>query len=136
MKIRHAHWTPEMHARLEELWASGATATEIGREMGCTKNAVLGQVHRVGLPKRFSPIRKELPKLPKLPPARITMHNIAHDGCRWPFGHVGEEGFHLCGEPSAFGKPYCHDHCIRAYTTLNAGAFIPGPTALFFGGKA
>lgn len=131
MKIRHAHWTPEMHARLEELWATGATATEIGRDMGCTKNAVLGQVHRVGLPRRDSPIKLEPPK-----PHRITLHNIDPNGCRWPFGHVGEDGFHLCGEPQAFGKPYCGDHCKRSYTTLNAGAFIPGPTALFFGGKA
>jgi GcrA cell cycle regulator len=42
---------------LAALWAEGWSAKEIGRRMGCSKNAVVGRAARTGLPKRPSPIR-------------------------------------------------------------------------------
>lgn len=39
-------WTPEMNARLELLWRAGLTATAIARDMGLTKNSIVGRAHR------------------------------------------------------------------------------------------
>lgn len=38
-------------------------------------------------------------------------------GCLWPLGDPGEPDFHFCGMPAVEGKPYCTDHCARAYIT-------------------
>jgi hypothetical protein len=38
--------------RLACLWAQGLSAREIGKEFGCSRNAVIGAVSRLDLPKR------------------------------------------------------------------------------------
>jgi GcrA cell cycle regulator len=53
-------WTAETIERLRALWAEGHSTAEIGRRMGITKNAVVGKAHRLNLPARPSPIRREL----------------------------------------------------------------------------
>ena len=35
--------------------------------------------------------------------------------CLWPIGDPGDEDFHFCGAPAVPGKPYCAEHCARAY---------------------
>ncbi|WP_237214174.1 GcrA family cell cycle regulator, partial [Falsiroseomonas oryziterrae] len=52
-------WTPEAIERLKALWAEGHSTAEIGRRMGISKNAVVGKAHRLSLPARPSPIRRE-----------------------------------------------------------------------------
>ncbi len=37
--------------------------------------------------------------------------------CLWPIGDPGDDDFHFCGEPAQAGKPYCTEHCARAYIT-------------------
>ncbi len=37
--------------------------------------------------------------------------------CLWPIGDPGDEDFHFCGEPALAGKPYCAEHCAKAYIT-------------------
>lgn len=49
-------WSEEQENQLRKLWAKGLTTPEIGRRLGVTKNAVIGRAHRLGLPKRPSPI--------------------------------------------------------------------------------
>jgi len=49
-------WTPERTNALIALWDEGHSTAEIGRRLGVTKNAVVGKVHRLRLPKRGSPI--------------------------------------------------------------------------------
>ncbi|MCX2560727.1 GcrA cell cycle regulator [Acetobacter farinalis] len=51
-------WTDETIARLKELWAEGLSTAEIGRRLSITKNAVVGKAHRLSLPPRPSPIRR------------------------------------------------------------------------------
>ena len=51
-------WTDETIARLRSLWDEGHTTAEIGRQLGVTKNAVVGKAHRLELPARPSPIRR------------------------------------------------------------------------------
>ncbi|MBO1324615.1 GcrA family cell cycle regulator [Acetobacter sp. TBRC 12305] len=52
-------WTEEIIAQLKDLWAEGLSTAEIGRRLSITKNAVVGKAHRLGLPPRPSPIRRE-----------------------------------------------------------------------------
>lgn len=52
-------WNDETIARLRALWDEGHSTAEIGRRMGITKNAVVGKAHRLTLPPRPSPIRRE-----------------------------------------------------------------------------
>ncbi len=53
-------WNEEMIARLRQLWQEGHSTAEIGRRMGVTKNAVVGKAHRLILPPRPSPIRRDM----------------------------------------------------------------------------
>jgi GcrA cell cycle regulator len=105
-----AEWTPERTAALIALWGEELTTSEIGRRLGITKNAVIGKVHRLGLPKRRpSPTdESELAHVIKLDALRSGM-------CSFPLGDPEKEGFHFCGEPSVQGKPYCTRHCAVAY---------------------
>jgi len=50
----HPHdWTPERSALLRRLWDDeGLSGGEIAEEMGLSRNAVIGRVHRMGLGKR------------------------------------------------------------------------------------
>ena len=52
-------WTAEAIDRLRAFWAEGHSTAEIGRRMGISKNAVVGKAHRLNLPARPSPIRRE-----------------------------------------------------------------------------
>lgn len=52
-------WTAEAIDALRALWAEGHSTAEIGRRMGISKNAVVGKAHRLNLPARPSPIRRE-----------------------------------------------------------------------------
>ena len=65
-------WTAEAIERLRALWAEGHSTAEIGRRMGISKNAVVGKAHRLNLPPRPSPIRREagVPVTARPQPAR------------------------------------------------------------------
>ncbi len=52
-------WTEEIIARLRALWDEGHSTAEIGRRLGVSKNAVVGKAHRLALPPRPSPIRRD-----------------------------------------------------------------------------
>ena len=45
-------WTTEQVERLRQLWEGGETARNIGRELNCSRNAVIGKAHRLRLIKR------------------------------------------------------------------------------------
>jgi GcrA cell cycle regulator len=72
-------WTGDAIDRLRGLWAEGHSTAEIGRRMGISKNAVVGKAHRLNLPARPSPIRREgeggaaaRPKPPRRLPQRVA----------------------------------------------------------------
>lgn len=59
-------WTEDTIQRLRALWQEGHSTAEIGRRMGISKNAVVGKAHRLELPARPSPIRREsAPRAPR-----------------------------------------------------------------------
>ena len=51
-------WTEERLDKLKKLWDSGLSISQIGEQLGVTRNAVAGKAHRLKLPKRQSPISK------------------------------------------------------------------------------
>ena len=128
-------WTDERISDLIRLWDSGHSASHIGRVLGVSKNAVIGKAHRLKLPPRPYPIRRStgprIPKptpmakrTPKLPPRsvfRATRPRHGAPACLWPIGDPGDEGFHFCGASTVPGKPYCDEHCARAYVTRVRG---------------
>ena len=58
-------WTAETIDRLRAVWADGHSTAEIGRRMGVSKNAVVGKAHRLNLPARPSPIRRDTEGAPR-----------------------------------------------------------------------
>lgn len=51
-------WTDERIERLKNMWAKGATASQIAEELGgVSRNAVIGKAHRLGLEQRPSPVK-------------------------------------------------------------------------------
>lgn len=49
-------WTDERVETLKRMWAEGASASQIAKELGqVTRNAVIGKVHRLGLSNRVGP---------------------------------------------------------------------------------
>ena len=52
-------WTTEMIKGLEKMWKKGLTTNEIAKELGVSKNSIVGKVHRLNLTARPSPIKKK-----------------------------------------------------------------------------
>lgn len=134
-------WTEERNTLLGELWATGMSCAKIAAKMGgCTRNAVIGKAHRLGLEARVSPIKNissgrtferrrrakarvdvltvippmfndELPKAVNLP----IVGEQGADACQWPHGDPGASNFGFCGAKPATGRPYCAEHVERAY---------------------
>ncbi len=131
LKINMAiDWTPDRVKTLMALWAEGIPTLDIGRRLGVTKNSVVGKVHRLGLPKRQSPINStsRAPRVAKLPSSlrapsmvvpptadMVKMEELTSGMCSWPEGEPDSEDLRFCGQPSVEGKPYCAGHCARAY---------------------
>ncbi|MSO69112.1 MAG: global cell cycle regulator GcrA-like protein [Alphaproteobacteria bacterium] len=120
-------WTVERIAEVTKLWNLGLTTAEIGRLVGVSKNAIVGKAHRLGLPPRPSPIKREA-RTPRptvrhehrhvertSPPAVHLVISTNGATCKWPSGHPGEPEFDFCGQPAVEGKPYCAEHYGRAY---------------------
>ena len=57
------------------------------------------------------PPAAEKPPLGALPPGR----GARVIECCWPLGEPGTKAFRFCDEPSEPGRPYCADHCHKAY---------------------
>ena len=83
-------WNQDAIAKLQALWAEGHSTAEIGRRLGVSKNAVVGKAHRLNLPPRPSPIRRDAvarpvaprravgPTLPPLPAmGSVIEHRVA-----------------------------------------------------------
>jgi GcrA cell cycle regulator len=57
-------WSDEVIIQLRALWDEGHSTAEIGRRLGVTKNAIVGKAHRLDLPARPSPIRRDPDAVP------------------------------------------------------------------------
>jgi GcrA cell cycle regulator len=143
--IHPGAWADEARVeRLKELWADGRSASDIATLLGeVTRSAVLGKVHRLGLPGRKTtsrqprrsprrsgsvhflrqtPARFVRPATP-LPPApppheaalMLSLRQLRADQCHWPIGDPKAADFGFCGCKKAPGVPYCEHHAAIAY---------------------
>ncbi|MDB4852412.1 GcrA family cell cycle regulator [Alphaproteobacteria bacterium] len=120
-------WTDERLEELKKLWAKGLSISQIGEALGVSRNAIAGKAHRMGLPKRPSPISKPKAEKPKVEPVveeqnlplRLELRQLvwSRSKCCWPTGDPKKNGFGFCGDTVVPGKPYCLLHCQEAYTT-------------------
>ena len=123
-------WTEERLAQLRKLWDEGLSISQIGDALGVSRNAIAGKAHRMGLPKRPSPISKtaketKKPAKPKPAaepenlPLRLELRKLkwSRSKCCWPSGDPKLSGFTFGGDAVVPGKPYCLKHCEEAYTT-------------------
>ena len=125
-------WTDDRLEKLKKLWEEGLSISQIGKELGVSRNAIAGKVHRMKLSKRQSPIapktvaKKEAAEKPKVEvaepenlPLKLALRNInwSRSRCSWPSGDPKTTAFKFCGKEVVPGKPYCNDHCFEAYTT-------------------
>jgi GcrA cell cycle regulator len=138
-------WTDDRVAAVTQLWAAGLSASQIAAQLGVTRNAVIGKLHRLGLlgsrprsdatrritsrPRAPSPRRRaRRPKLATSPPCAEPegpgevdrLERLGPRQCRWPIGDPRAEDFSFCGRRTETG-PYCPAH--------RAVAFRPAPMA-------
>ncbi len=130
-------WTEEQVALLKVLWPKSLSATEIGKQLGVTKNAIISKGGRLGLPPRPSPKRRRshttyrAPTLTRLSNKAVTfsamgpgaVHELAvgrpsvrkPELCCWPIGDPGTKSFHSCKATAEPRKPYCTEHQAEAH---------------------
>jgi len=126
-------WDDRLRTRLCQLWDEGVlSASQIGQQLGVSKNSVVSQRRRLKLPKRLvpEPLRKLKPAVCKppsaprrrpppierpLPPPVIEQARP----CCWPlWGMERPKQYTFCDQPAAPARPYCRRHCAVAYTKI------------------
>lgn len=139
-------WTRDRVAELIRLWGDGASATQIAKQWGggCTRNAVIGKIHRLrkaGIELRSAANLRELPTKPPrpkrervyrapavaaiphkprlevVPPTAKPWTERKAGECNWPIAGEGADTISCC-RPSA-GR-WCEEHnaigCIAPQT--------------------
>lgn len=142
MSLISPTWTPGRVEELKRLFESNYTCSQMAREIGVTRNAVIGKLSRLGLsrpkgdngiPRRSSPrlaprqtqvrlLRAVLAEM-QAPAAeveiscerRCSLLELGAATCRWPIGRPGTDDFGFCGDGPVAGLPYCPRHCRLAY---------------------
>ena len=121
-------WDEQKLNKLKKLWDEGLPITKIGIEIGVSRNAIAGKAHRLGLPKRNSPISKsgdprknqEISSKDSTQqlPLKIMLRDVewSRNRCCWPIGDPKLPGFSFCGTSIIPGSPYCEEHSNLAYT--------------------
>ena len=121
-------WNDTKLKELEDLWKQGHPISKIGEMLGVSRNSVAGKAHRMGLPKRTSPIssaKKENLSGEKNNqtsdldiPLKIKLRGVqwSRVKCCWPEGDPKQNNFKFCGEDIFPGRPYCDKHSLLAYT--------------------
>jgi GcrA cell cycle regulator len=114
-------WTDETKAALiKHFTVDGLSFSQIAARMNVTRNAVAGIICRLGLngqgrnpglPTRSAHARPRPPR--RIEPRRTAI--VVCDGCVWPIGDPGENGFRFCGAAVTARQTYCGEHSGRAY---------------------
>lgn len=99
----------------EELYVKfkqGLTTSEIAKQHGMTKNAVIGRIDR---------LRKKIAagtaKEPAMEMVRPTIMELTHDACRY----IVDNGTHYCGAKRERGS-YCAEHARMCYVASKLSA--------------
>ena len=121
-------WDEKKLKELEDLWNQGHPISKIGVLLGVSRNSIAGKAHRMGLPKRNSPIStdkkqnlsgtKDNEIINKFIPLKIKLRGVqwSRTKCCWPEGDPKQNDFKFCGQDIFPGRPYCDKHSLMAYT--------------------
>jgi GcrA cell cycle regulator len=105
-------WTPERAEIVVELAGMGLLTREIGRRLGCTRNAVIGRLYRQGFRMRNTP---------EPPTIYDRLPNVNTGGCRWITGDVCGGEWSYCGARVAQpGGSWCATHRGRVFDKRKA----------------
>lgn len=128
-------WTDEKVAKMREMAEQGMSASEIGRVLRCSRNAVIGKMDRVKIragikPERIKALRPRLPKLrlpvrraPKLVVVKSAVNMPAGNGvgifeltgCKWAIGYDEKViGRHLFCNSELHDHRYCQQHAAES----------------------
>jgi GcrA cell cycle regulator len=143
-------WTDVTIELARSMWVGGSSASEIANEIGCSRNAVIGKLHRLGLQRTRRPVRAAQPRIPRRPVIRLsTSGNLGRrppqaaippvplaivDGLdRAPTPKsildigphecryaVGDAPMVFCGRTTSQGLPFCAGHARMAYNSPRA----------------
>lgn len=151
--VRARDWTEEMRDILRAHWLTDMPAAEIGLLVGRSKNAVIGQAHRLKLgPKETPPrpnqrgstpkegkmtIRKRFRKAPQAAPralpltakAPISIMELNPNTCRAIVGHGGAPHYLAvyCGDQTFADKSFCEAHCALYFDYDRTSRRVRGP---------
>jgi GcrA cell cycle regulator len=121
-------WWGERIELLKTLWRKGLSASEIGNELGVSRNAVIGKLHRIEgytpEPHRPPPRKPPAPVWkPPPPPKRrvvinvpflnLTLDELDRGLCHYPHGERAP--YRFCGQKVREGSPWCALHCRMVY---------------------
>ena len=134
-------WTEERIGILKNRFARGLSAREIAREIGVSRNAVIGKISRLklntgsggcsagsdGAKVQRRPSQNKILRALRAEIHTEDEHASVHDGrrcsllelteqhCRWPIGSATDMDFWFCGNKRVEGLPYCSGHARMAY---------------------
>lgn len=140
-------WTPDRLDALKKHWATGASARVIAEAIGgVTRNAVLGAVHRHGLPRRrdvSQTVKRRVPTPRKRPtrsarqfagppksafkPAEVVIASVEVEPLHLKLLELqkgmcrypyGDSQFTFCGHPA--DGAYCAPHATLCYQPVSA----------------
>lgn len=133
-------WTETQIEYVIEQWDAGFSASIIGDDIGKTRNAVLGKIHRMGLSgsrenkrkpqikkktgwqqrKRRNPMPvKRLPTFKTVPDIEAepidasqncTLIVLKKHQCKWPVNEPPPGDYMFCGLARNGTSPYCPEH--------------------------
>jgi hypothetical protein len=127
-------WTDEAVATLRKLWTEGVSTKEIGRQLGCGKNAAVGKAHRLNLARRRAAVNPAA--MQARLHARLALQAAADRGergvefmalesgmCRWPI--TSGKPHRFCGCPTEELASYCAEHAAMAYVAPLHDRILP-----------
>lgn len=128
-------WTDTAVAELRRLNADGLSASQVGKRLGCSRNAVIGKLHRIGIrserPASRPRVIKTCPEpTTYVPPLHVstyppkpeggrsgppkTLIDLGRTDCRFPISGEGADTLFCCAwRPE--GKTYCDAHAKVAF---------------------
>jgi GcrA cell cycle regulator len=83
-------WADARVVLLKLRWKNGATASQIAAELGCSRNAVIGKAHRLGLDRRAPSPAPKRPREKLVKPAATPPAEPAHKHAGNPWGWNGK----------------------------------------------
>jgi GcrA cell cycle regulator len=135
-------------AAAQRMHGQGYSSRQIGAQLGMRPEAVGALLRGIGLQGNgrralsagagldVVPAAARVPAVrPPPPPPVVVVPVAAHPlmrgarvGCRWPLGEPRQPGFRYCDAADVVpGKPYCLEHCCKAYQSpyVSATALAP-----------